>query len=577
MTTNKNNSQLDVILLSCPSKVMDYPSLSLPKLTGFIAGNNFRIEQKDLNIEIKNLFFTSNVLDSLYSSVIPFMLRINYLDKTNYTFLKKVYNVLSQINKDYGFKCLEGFKTKCQKREYSNVDSHSELLNYIFTLSELCNTLFKYFITYYDLLKANGFSFFLSDYIENLLALLKDKNPRLIGFSVITTQDYFSLWLASKIKPIVSSKILFGGSQPTKHGSVYLKENRFIDYVIIGDGEVPLAKLLTELRSDKHPKLNSVPNLFYRSQDNKIKKGNTCTEVPTEYNNHYFPSYEGFPLSLYLSPIMPIMASRGCPWLLCKFCAHRTTFFESYSERNPQDVVDEMNELKARYGTNLFHFADETIKANLGIQLSKLIQESGNKYYWMSFARLDDEFNYDVLSQWYQGGNLAIEWGLESGSQKVLDSMHKGISIDKAQEIINVSGAIGIKNKLLTWHNYPNESISDLVKTINFVTKNTEMDLASPMLTLYQRFALQKGSEDYEQYVDNNFGGSVFKKILLPNSIYDINAGYVYKDDKSQIKKDIIDNYLLNLKELCLKKNIYVASNESISFDLLFKYLKKAN
>ncbi|OPZ88669.1 MAG: hypothetical protein BWY74_03041 [Firmicutes bacterium ADurb.Bin419] len=403
---------VDLLLLSCPSKVMDYPCLSLPALTGFLKQNNMNVLQWDLNIEIKDRIFSTSNLEKLYKNILPFLLRMNINNREHYSKLKQFYSLLKKASNTYGFEMLEGIKEKCQKREYEILqDSFNyECFDMIFNISKACDFLFAFIYMYFPLFQKDNIPFFLTEYMELVCGEIIKINPRMIGLTMITTQNNFSLWFAHHLKNTVGFKgyILIGGPQPTKFEEQYLNDFSAIDFAIAGEGEYPLLQLTEEIKKEE-PKFDQISRLIYRV-DGKVKKNRNVKFLKECYQAAY-PDYEGFPLDKYLAPVFPILASSNCPWKKCKFCAHRTSFREDYNERSPENVVDEMEYMYKKYGISLFHFADEAISSEHGARIGGLIQKRGLPFYWMSFGRLDEEFNERNLEQWYKGGGESCRMG----------------------------------------------------------------------------------------------------------------------------------------------------------------------
>nr|WP_315023245.1 radical SAM protein [uncultured Aminipila sp.] len=563
-------NKIELLLVSCPSKVIDYPSLSLPALTGYLVSKGIKVKQTDLNIEIKDRLLTEEQLEHLYKIVLPLLLRLNSKDKTQYDMLKEFYLLLDRINNKHGFKKIVNLKHSCQQRDYTFLkDADSKVvLGDIFNISRSLDYLFNIIIQYDKYFEKNNISFIVFDIVKNVIDRIKFMNPKAIGLSMITTQNNFSLWFAQRIREQIGYKghIFIGGAQPTKFEEIYLYDNKAIDSVVSGEGEETVFLLMKHLIEGNRD-FATIPRLIYRIGF-EIKKNNNTHYLRDNYCRPY-PEYDGFPLEKYLSPVLPILASSNCPWKKCKFCAHKTAFREAYTERNSLDVVNEMEHFYQKYGTKLFHFADETITAEQGSKISKIIEERALPILWMSFARLDEEFTKEHINQWYRGGARVIEWGLESASNKVLESMNKGIRVEKAQEILHVAGSVGIRNKLLTWHNYPGETIQDLQKTMAFVKKNVQEGFAVPMFTLRNRLVLQVGSELYNECIINKNKKNYFDKVWLPASQYSINAKYFNRVNDDKAKLILIDAYFQELRKICALKDIFVACNENITFDLL--------
>lgn len=566
----------DLMLISCPSKVIDYPSLSLPALTGFLRQNGINVTQRDLSMEIKDFLINEENLKQLLTDILPVLIRLNNSSAGSISNLGQFHALLRSIDKRWGFARVEGLKQQCQKRDYGfmNDKSQVDLLQSIFLISKSCDYFFSFIHIYLPLLRKHQIPFFLLDYLDQVFSEIMIERPLTLGFTAITTQNNFTLWFADNLKREYNydGYIILGGSQATKFEEQYLLDNPAIDFLISGEGEFPLLKLVAELKKPQ-PRYQEIPRLTYRNGNGIVKTGNQ--KFLKDGYKSTFPDYDGYPLDKYLSPAFPILASNSCPWKKCKFCAHRTSFLEDYHPRNAINVVDEMGFMYQKYGTQLFHFADETIKAEQGSKIARLITERKLPLLWMSFGRLDDEFNEENLNQWYRGGARVVEWGLESASDNMLTKMNKGITSRKAQEIIQVAGRLGIKNKLLTWHNYPGESLEDLSRTISFVKKNVKEGLAAPMLTLRQKLVLQVGSELYNDIFNRNDPEKLFEKVWKPAAVYSINASYHISKGSSQAKEALIFPYLSEMEQYCNENDIFIASNENVTFDLIIFQLKE--
>ena len=108
MSVNLDNfERADLILISSPSKVIDYPSLSLPALTGYLKDKGIKTQQLDLNIEIKNSLLTYFELSKIHKDVLPLLMRINMNNCNDYMVLYAFYSKLDKIANTYGLKEIE--------------------------------------------------------------------------------------------------------------------------------------------------------------------------------------------------------------------------------------------------------------------------------------------------------------------------------------------------------------------------------------------------------------------------------------------------------------------------------------
>lgn len=563
----KSNRNVEVILLSCPSKVMDYPSLALPMLQGYLKKKGVSVKQIDMSIEIKDILISEKGFESLLN-VLPYLIRVNKNCVGLATNLKLIYYTL--LNHDNELKEIIKTKKAAQNRSYDNIfdnKDHINKLNIIFNISKLLDKFFTYIYYYFDYFKENNIQLNIFDYIRERISLIIKSNPLIVGFSLITTQTAFSIWFASMLKESGYKKnIIMGGPQITKFRTSFLKYNPFIDFLIYGEGEDSLYRLIKSLKNEDNG-FEKIPRLIYRDGKNIYETKN----IQIQSNNFKlvgFPYYDDLDLSKYLTPVLPIIASYNCPWKKCKFCAHKTAFCETYKERDTKDIIDEMVFFNKKYGVVHFHFADETIVPQLGEKIASEISEKNYPFLWMSFARLEEGFSEETLTKLFKGGARVIEWGLESGSNEMLRSMKKGITVQNAQKILQNARRLGIKNKLLTWHDYIGESLKNMLDTVNFVHKNVFVNYAIPMYTLKNKFVLQLGSKIYDEIIFNKKTEKFFNKIWMPESDYSINAEYQL-NSLDYVKDMIINTYFKQLDKICEDNNIFIASNECVTFDLV--------
>lgn len=178
------------------------------------------------------------------------------------------------------------------------------------------------------------------------------------------------------------------------------------------------------------------------------------------------------PLDRYLSPgfVLPYSASRGCYWNRCSFCPERAEG-NLYLPLPAGEALAELRELNARYRPALIHLLDNAISPAL---MAGMVEQSIGTP-WYGFVRFTPELeDPDFCFALKRSGCVMLKLGLESGDQQVLDSLHKGISLDSASRILGNLKRAGIAVYLYLLFGTPPETESAARRTLAFVVRHCE-------------------------------------------------------------------------------------------------------
>jgi radical SAM superfamily enzyme YgiQ (UPF0313 family) len=138
-------------------------------------------------------------------------------------------------------------------------------------------------------------------------------------------------------------------------------------------------------------------------------------------------------------------------------------------------VAQDLEQLTEAYGAHVFHFTDESIAPHRLEKLSNAIPDRGLDVMWMTFARTEPGFTSGLCTKLYGAGCRVLAFGLESGCQRVLDFMNKGIEVDNASHILKNSSEAGIWNHVSFFFGFPTETRKEAQKTIQFVIENRDV------------------------------------------------------------------------------------------------------
>jgi len=361
----------------------------------------------------------------------------------------------------------------------------------------------------------------LDDYLENLNRVQLKKrisliNPEIVGI----TSDSFSFSSAVEVANIVKEIdkniiTVIGGPHANVFPDAPLKHDS-IDISVYGEGELTVMELWNKI--EKGESLKDVKGIGYKN-NGKINI-NQPRELIKNLDELPFPARHLFPMERYerkdkealgnVRPIDWINSSRGCHFN-CTFCDNRE-IFGNYRFRSPENVVDEIELSMAEYGTKGIFFRESTFTINKKRVLGtcKEIKKRGLDISWFCGSRIDT-IDKEMLKSMKDGGCETIYYGIESGTQEILDYIHKGITISQIKDIVKLSKNCGMKVGGSFMIGIPGETIDQMHKTINFVCElRPYLDFAWFAAYLgIPKSQLYLYAKD-NNFIDEDFGNGVF-------------------------------------------------------------------
>jgi len=306
---------------------------------------------------------------------------------------------------------------------------------------------------------------------EEILRMIIDFSPEIVGFSVLTYNYPASVSLAKKIKKQISKTlIVFGGYHPSACPEI-VKEDA-IDFVIIGEGEESFREFINNFDS-LSSNLNNIEGLAYYDGSLYINKPRQRIEnldslpLPLrEFNILKDCKIQGlnFPPPSKQKFVAQILYSRGCPYN-CTFCCSPFLFGRKVYFRHPENVVNEMQELIENFGTNYFYFADLTFNVNKQkvITLCREIKKRKLDINWFCMCRVDN-IDEELLKNMKEAGCSRIGFGIDSLLEKTLRKIKplQNISLDLIRNTLEICDSIGIITRAFIIIGYPWENREDI-------------------------------------------------------------------------------------------------------------------
>lgn len=254
----------------------------------------------------------------------------------------------------------------------------------------------------------------LSQAVDDIIAM----NPDVVGFSVYYISEEPTKWMCKELKRR-KPDILIAVGGPNVHKS-WFEIQPYYDYVVIGEGEQNLLVMLDEIEEGWRP---TETQILSQPENQRIN-----------INNLPMPDYESIDFSHYELPNgINSEISRGCT-AKCSFCEE--THFWKYRQRQAVDLITEIEWLYYNKGTDVIWFIDSLINGNIKElrAFALALKAKDLKVKFTGYARHDERMDLEYLQDLADGGCLRFNFGTESGSQKVLDDMHKGVTIAEIEQ-----------------------------------------------------------------------------------------------------------------------------------------------
>ncbi len=354
---------------------------------------------------------------------------------------------------------------------------------------------------------------------------IQDHDYDLAGIGAIVTVYKDVKKLISLLKTYhPDRKVIVGGSVGTSIPHLIMERTQ-ADIVCIGEGEVTALEILTALENGGS--MDNVAGIWFKDADRGIVK-NKARKPIKDMDTIPLPAWDLFPMDIYLvNPVgapnrnkwvdgesgdefvrsMNVSATRGCPYK-CIYCYH-DFMGQGYRFRSPRNIVAEIEILHEKHGVEYIHFVDDEfcMRKDFVLEFCKLFRERfQDRITWGCTGRVN-LVTEPLIKAMVDSGCVLIGYGIESGSQKMLDAMKKGVTVEQAKQ------AIRLTQKHTDWPGCsfmigtPGETRETIQETVNFCK---EMNLtpeviffmtAYPGTELYQTAMAAGKIPDEEAYV----------------------------------------------------------------------------
>lgn len=275
-------------------------------------------------------------------------------------------------------------------------------------------------------------------------------------------------------------KTIVGGPEPGAYIEEYLGAGA--DVVVIGEGEITLEELLPVLGGQSTGSLEGIPGIAFRAINGSVVQTRPRDQI-RDITSQPWPARDAIDMDRYVSVwrehhgmgSVSLITARGCPYH-CRWCSHQV-FGKTHRRRTPASVADELAWLVGRYHPDMAWMADDVFTIHHGwlFQYAAELKQRGLKLPFECISRAD-RLNVEVVQTLAEMGCFRLWIGSESGSQRILDAMERGVTVEEVQTAVSLCRSNRIQTGMFLMWGYEGEELDDVEATIQHV-KKTDPDI----------------------------------------------------------------------------------------------------
>mgnify|MGYP001233821886 CR=1 FL=1 len=392
----------------------------------------------------------------------------------------------------------------------------------------------------------------------------------------------------------------------------------FFDYITLDDGELPIELLYNNLSKAENERVYKRTFLL---ENNLVTYKNNSTDKDYRQSHVGTPDYSDLFLDKYISVIEvtnpmhslwsdgrwnKLTMAHGCYWGKCTFCDISLDYIKVYEPIHAKILVDRMEELIAQTGETGFHFVDEAAPPSLMRDVALEIIRRNLVVTWWTNIRFEKSFTKNLCKLLQLSGCIAVSGGLEVASDRLLELIKKGVTVEQVAQVTSNFTKCGIMVHAYLMYGYPTQTVQETIDSLEMVRQMFELGILQS--GFWHQFAMTAHSPvgmfpenfqvipDYKpitfakndiQFKDKtginhekfSFGlkKSLFNYMHGICFDYPLQDWFEFKIPKTTISPNYIYNCLQNSSSKTLKPNhkvLALASNPEVTF---FEKIKKGN
>jgi anaerobic magnesium-protoporphyrin IX monomethyl ester cyclase len=306
---------------------------------------------------------------------------------------------------------------------------------------------------------------------------VQKRQPAIVGITCGSVTYRRAVEMAKAIKEILSScKVVVGGWHASYLPDSVL-ENPEIDYAIMGEGERAMVELATQITKGSDQKvIAQIPGVACRL-DGIISK--TPPILIEDIDSIPYPARHLLDMNFYdrqivylkAKPVDVMHVMRGCPYS-CNYCETKKLWGMKCRAFSPERIIGELKYMKEKFGSKGIYFIDDnfTINKERTIELCRQIRANNLDLEWACDTRVD-LLSADLLKEMREAGCRTIFFGIQSGSQKILDKLNTHTTPEKVEAAFRLCRRASINIAASFMLGVPGETVIDMETTFKFAKK----------------------------------------------------------------------------------------------------------
>jgi anaerobic magnesium-protoporphyrin IX monomethyl ester cyclase len=311
--------------------------------------------------------------------------------------------------------------------------------------------------------------------MEALTRFLQSELPSVLGI-------YANLMTRKRVVEILRMarlagwKTIVGGPEPGAYVREYLEAGANV--VVMGEGEVTMEELLPALGVNSHAALEKIAGIAFLDEGGHVRQTGPRSQIP-DLDAQPWPARDTVDIRRYMETwrtahgkgSLSFITARGCPYH-CRWCSHQV-FGKTHRRRKAAAVVDEVEWLLETYEPEMMWIADDVFTIHHG-WIREYASEMRRRGLHIPFECISraDRLNGEVVDLLAELGCFRLWIGSESGSQRILDAMERGVTVGQVQSAVGMCKSRGIQTGMFLMWGYEGEELEDIEATIEHVKKS---------------------------------------------------------------------------------------------------------
>jgi len=309
------------------------------------------------------------------------------------------------------------------------------------------------------------------DVKEEVTKKIQKEKPDVFGISILSNSRISALKLLKQVKETSPKTIIVAGGVHTTMLPEQILENYPVDFLVLGEGDLTFLELLNNIKKRK-------PNSSFKKIKGIVFKegGKIIRTLPREriqdLDSLPIPKHEFFAKTINKHGIAYLITSRGCPFN-CAFCPSSVHWGRRIIQRSAKNVLKEIKFLLKKFPLiKEIHFSDDEFLCNNQrvIDLCKMMISENIKIKWRCLGRASS-INEELIKWMKKAGCSEVVFGVESGSQRILDNIGKKVKVKQMVEAFEICKKYGLKTTCLTIVGLPGENRQSVNETIKFAKR----------------------------------------------------------------------------------------------------------